>query len=185
MRREVSRWPLRIAEERRQQVPLHVVDPIQRQPGCEREARRKLNADEQRADQAGPLGDRQPVELGELDLRARQRLLQHGHRSGQVVSTRQLRHDTAELGVDRDLRGDHARVHIQALDDGTGGLVARRLDGEDLRAVAHRRVDRLRASVGVVARFHGEFKRSRAGTGRADSDYWPRSCLTCRRMLGA
>ena len=89
-------------------------------------------ADEQRADEPGPLGDRDAVEIAQPDARLRERAANDGHDRLEVAARGQLGHDAAVRGVDVVLGGDDAREHLApAVDDGGGGLVARGLDAQD------------------------------------------------------
>ena len=95
--------------------------------------------DEQCPDQPGPDGaghgvDAFLVDAG-LDDRARDHRVEHV----EVGPRRDLRHDTAEVGVQVDLRRHHARHHVVAAEhQRRGGLVAARLDAQHQRRLVER-----------------------------------------------
>ena len=99
------------------------------------------DADEQRADEAGPLRHRERVDVVPADAGVRQRALDDAADVAHVLPRRDLRHDTAPLAMDVDLRRDHVRADpprprrvAGRRDDGGGGLVAGGLDAEDNRS---------------------------------------------------
>ncbi len=91
-RNTARRWPIRWST------------PTSGLPGGPREALGRLHADEQRADEPGPVGHRDAVDVGERDARARERLADHGADAAQVIPRRELRDDAAVRRVQRDLR---------------------------------------------------------------------------------
>src|SRR6266699_7137942 len=83
------------------------------------------------ADEHGPLGHRDAVEIAQPHPRLRERPANDGHDHLEVAARGELGHDAAVGGVDIVLGGDDAREHLApAVEHGGGGLVARRLDAE-------------------------------------------------------
>ena len=121
-----------VGEEGGRDVPRHVVHGHERLAVHERDRLGRLDAHEQRAHQARPLGHRDRGEVGE----ARPRLL-HGGLDDRddvldVVARGELRHDPSVRGVDRGLARHDVREDPPAvLDDRGRGLVAGGLDPED------------------------------------------------------
>ena len=108
-----------------------MVDGDERKPARPRDHRRG-EADEQRADQSGALGDGEPVDVVQHDLRLAERLTDHGRHELEMPPRRDLRHDAAVLRVQIDLRRDDIREDLPLLGDhGRRGLVAARLEAED------------------------------------------------------
>ncbi len=120
-----------VCEEHREQVALHVVDPVEGQPRRQRQAAGRLDPDEQGAHQAGPVGHRQGVEVRKVEAGLVERPAHHRHHRAQVGAAGKLRHDAAEGAVDLDLARDHAGEHPPPLADGGGRFVAGTLEGED------------------------------------------------------
>ncbi len=118
-------------EKGRVDVAFEVVDAHDRRavhPG-QRLGRRA--ADEERADEPGPLGHRDAVEIAQPHPGLRERPANDGHDHLEVAARGELGHDAAVGGVDIVLGGDDAREHLApAVEHGGGGLVARRLDAE-------------------------------------------------------
>jgi hypothetical protein len=92
---------------------MQVVDRHERQLARGRDRLRGRHADEQRADQARPAGDRDLGHVVERRARCLERVVQHGVDQLQVVAGRDLGH------------------HAAVADDRCTRVVAARLDGED------------------------------------------------------
>ncbi len=119
-------------DERRADVSLQVVDGEQRQVALPGDRLGRADADQQRADEPGPLRHRDRVDVVERRLRLFQRLFDDDPDRLHVVARGKFRHDPAERAVDVDLRGDDRRAHVGAVVDDRGGrLVAGGLDAED------------------------------------------------------
>ena len=126
-----------LAQEVRGDVALEVVDGRQRQPARGGDRLRGRDADEQRADEARPLRDRDEVDVGERRAGAAQRVVDGGVGELEVVARGDLRHDAA-VGVVDALRGDDVRAHLAvARDDRRAGVVAAGLQREDELGRAH------------------------------------------------
>ena len=111
---------------------MQVVDRRERQPPRPGERLRRGDADEQRADQAGPRGDGDELDVLERRVREPERLAQHGRDQLEVPARGDLGHDPAEARVQLGLGGDDAgRELAVARDERRGGLVAGGLDPED------------------------------------------------------
>ncbi len=83
--------------------------------------------DEQRADQTGPRGDGDRIDLVPVE-----RLGDDRGDQLEVSAARDLRHDAAEARVQLRLARDDVRDDLAVVvDDGRGRLVAARLDAED------------------------------------------------------
>ena len=117
-------------------VPLQVVDRHQRQAVDPGERLGHGDPDQQRSGQSRPLGDGDGLELrpiGNAGVAAR--LLEHRDHPAQMGARRDLGDDAAGRAVQGNLAGDDVGHDPAAvLDDGDGGLVARRLDREDAAA---------------------------------------------------
>jgi hypothetical protein len=112
-------------------VTLEVVDGDQRQPAGRGQRLGGGDADEQRAHEAGALGDRDAVDAVEGRLRLRQRVVDDRVDELEVVARRDLRHHAAEAVVDA-LGGDDVGEYLAAVaDDGGTGVVAGSLERED------------------------------------------------------
>ena len=91
-----------------------------------------------RADQAGPLRDRDRTEIAPADAGIAEGALEHAADVAQVLARGELGDDAAPLTVQRDLRGDDVGADAPRLvgragllDDRRRRLVARALDAED------------------------------------------------------
>ena len=138
--RHERRLDLGVGEHVREDVPLEVVHADERQPGRHREPLRVRDAHHERADEPGPVRDRDRVESREgsgpsspsaAPARS-QRLVDDADDRLGVLAARDLGHDAAEARVEVDLaRDDVGEQLAPAAHDRGGGLVARRLDRED------------------------------------------------------
>jgi hypothetical protein len=94
-----------------------------------------VDADQQRADQAGPARHRHRVEILPAGTGLLERRLEGGHDPAQLLAGGHLRHDPAGGRVQGHLARDLVRLDAPPADhDGHAGLVARRLDRQDPRA---------------------------------------------------
>ena len=90
------------------------------------------DADEEGSSKARTAGDGNGVEAGKGDAGIRQRGADDGNDGAEMLAGGQFWNDSAITGVGGDLGGnDGAEGASTALDDGGGGLVAGRFDGED------------------------------------------------------
>jgi len=77
-------------------------------------------------------GDRDAVQVGDVDARGRERLLEQGVQRLDVGARGDLRDHAAEPLVQVDLRGDQVRADREAVfEHRDGRLVARGLDAEN------------------------------------------------------
>ena len=91
------------------------------------------NADQQRADQAGPIGDRDRVDLFEAGPGFSQRRLDHRIDGFDMHAGSQLRDDPAVERMPLDLRGDDiAADHPAVRDNGRRGLIAGAFDCQNV-----------------------------------------------------
>ena len=119
-------------EVERRDVPLEVIHGDERHPARPRESLGGRDADEERTDEPGTLGHRDSLDLVERSVRRGERVAHDGRDELEVPARRDLRHDSAEAGVEIGLRRHDRRQHASVVShDGGGGLVARRLDPED------------------------------------------------------
>jgi hypothetical protein len=119
-------------------VGPQVVDPEQRQVVGEREPLGRRHPDQQRADQAGPGGDGDGVDVGQAHAGLDQRLVHRGQHQLEVGPGRDLGDHAAEGRVQLRLGGHDVGAQRQPiLDDADGGLVAGGLDAQDQHALAH------------------------------------------------
>ena len=88
---------------------MQVVDGDERQPARPGDRLRGGEADEQRADQPGPRGDGDRVDVVEGRSRVGERLADHRRDELEVPPRRDLRHDAAEPCMQLGLRGDDVR----------------------------------------------------------------------------
>ena len=113
-------------------VTVQVIDRDQRQPVRPGDGLRSRETDEQRADEAWSLRDRDRIEGLELGVRLGQCLPQHGHDELEVASRSDLRDDAPEASVKLRLRGDDVREDSPiGRDDRGGRLVTRSFDAQD------------------------------------------------------
>ena len=111
---------------------MQVIDRDQRQPVRPGDGLRSRETDEQRADEAWSLRDRDRIEGLELGVRLGQRFPQHGHDELEVASRSDLRDDAPEASVKLRLRGDDVREDSPiGRDHRGGGLVTRSFDAQD------------------------------------------------------
>jgi len=90
------------------------------------------HADEERAGEAGALGDGDCVEIGERDVCLVERLAHDWDDFAEMLARGELGDYASVLAVDIDLRGDDAREDAAAAGDDRGGsFVAGRFDAED------------------------------------------------------
>ena len=87
-------------------MAAQVVDSGERFRPGRRQALAHTNADEQAADQAGPAGYGEEVEIGRLDLRIVQRPVEDRRQALEVVSRGELRHYSAKVPMQLDLGVD-------------------------------------------------------------------------------
>ena len=80
-------------EQRREQMPLDVIDADERNPGRLREPLRAHQADQQRADQSRPARDRDTADIGEIAARLRHRAFDNRHHRDHMVARREFRND--------------------------------------------------------------------------------------------
>ena len=106
----------RLLEQRRVEVGLEVVDGDERHVPGQRQGLGRGHADEQRADQAGPVGGGHGVDVAVLVLRGAvgqarldEGLRDDGHEEVDVGAAGDLGHDAAVAGVEVDLAADHRR----------------------------------------------------------------------------
>ena len=112
-------------------VALDVIDRHERQVMGRRHRLGDADADQQRADQAGPVGDGHRIEIGPSHAGLLERRLHGRDDPAQLLTGRHLRHDAAGRRVERDLGGDLVRLDAPAaVDYGNPGLVAAGLDGQ-------------------------------------------------------
>ena len=126
-------------EVRRGDVALQVIDRRERQPPRGGQPLGGRDADEQRADEPGPLRDRDELDVVEPHAGAGERVVDDGVDELEVMARGDLRHHAAVAVVDA-LRGDDVRADLpRRRDDGRAGVVAARLEREDQSAPAGRR----------------------------------------------
>ena len=101
------------------------------------------HADQQRSDQAGALRHRNRAEIAPGRFRLAQRAIDDAADVADVLSRRELGHDTAPLLMDRHLRGDDVGPDRPGpgriagfVDDRSGRLVARGFDTQDQHRTA-------------------------------------------------
>jgi hypothetical protein len=112
-------------------VALEVIHAHQGQAVHIGERLRHRAADEERAHQPGPVGDRDAAEVTQADPGLGQRPRHHGKDVLEVAPRGQLRHHAAEGAMHLVLGGDDLAQHLAAaVEHGGGGLVARGLDAE-------------------------------------------------------
>ncbi len=112
-------------------VALQVVDRDQRQPPRRGDRLRGADPDQEGADQARPGGDRDRLDLAQLDLGLGERRLDHRRGQFEVVARGDLGDDAAEVGVRGGLRGDQVREDPRPVEHGRAGVVAGGLDREN------------------------------------------------------
>ena len=110
-----------------------VVHPVQRLAQGQRVGLGRARADQQRAGQPGPGGDRDRVHLRQRDPGRAQRAVHGGHHRLQVGPAGHLGHHAAEPGVLLDAGGHRVGQQLVAADQADPGLVAGRLDAEHQR----------------------------------------------------
>ncbi len=119
-------------EVERGDMPVQVVDRHERQAAGPRERLGRGEADEQRADQAGPGGDRDAVDVVERDARLLLRLTQDRQHELEVPARGDLGDDAAVARMQVGLGGDDVGPDLALLGDERGGrLVAGRLEREN------------------------------------------------------
>ena len=116
-----------------------VVDAVERLAEPDREGLGRRDADQQRAGEAGSAGDRDRVDVVQLDAGGLAGPLDRRHHRLEVRPAGDLGHDAAEPGVLVDAAGDRVGQQRVAAHDPDAGLVAGRLDAEDERGVGHGR----------------------------------------------
>ena len=119
-----------VLERGAEQVSLHVMDAEERQPAREGVGLGPVHAREQGPDQPGPRRHADAGDVRVVDVRLSHGVPHHRAERADVLAGGDLRHDAPERGV-RVLRRDRETPDPVLIDDGGGGLVARRLDSED------------------------------------------------------
>ena len=119
-----------------ERVRLEMVHGDEGQPARERDGLPRGDADDQPADQPRPSGCGDAVDLVEAETGFGHRLGDENIEQLDMGARGDLRHDAAELGMQRKLRAHHigeddALAACLAPHQGGGGLVAARLDAED------------------------------------------------------
>ena len=116
----------------RRDVRAEMVDRHEREAARPGDRLRGREADEQRADETGALGDGDPADVVEAPPRVVERRAQDRRNELEVPSRGDLRHHAAVPRVELGLRGDDRGEQLAVLgDDGGGRLVAGRLEAED------------------------------------------------------
>ncbi|ABA52958.1 hypothetical protein BURPS1710b_A0840 [Burkholderia pseudomallei 1710b] len=119
-------------EQRRQQMPFEVVDADGRLVPRERERVRDARADEQRAREAGPLRERDRVDVVAARAACGEHLFEQRQRAANVVARRELGNDTAVFAVHRDLRVKRVREQAAlGVVEREAGFVAGAFDAEN------------------------------------------------------
>jgi hypothetical protein len=121
-------------EIQRGHVAVQVVDGDERQPAAPGKRFRGREPDEQRADQARALRDRDRVDVVERMLA--ERLLDHRHDQLEVPAGGDLGDDASEACMQVRLRRDDVRDDAAVVDQGCRGLVATGFQSEDQDCVA-------------------------------------------------
>ena len=120
------------AQERREEVTLQMVDRDERDSAREGERLAGREPDEKRADQPGPGGRRDQIDLLDRRVSLGERLLEGDREVLEVRAGRDLGNDAAVRSVRGELRGDDVREHAAVpVEDRNGGLVAGSFDAED------------------------------------------------------
>ena len=113
-------------------MAFQVVDGNEGQVGGEGQGLGVGNADEERTGESGTAGHRNGVEAGKRDARVAKRGADHGNNGAEMLAAGKLGDDSAVTGMGGDLRGDNGAERVRAaLNNGSGGLVAGRLDSQD------------------------------------------------------
>jgi putative nucleotidyltransferase with HDIG domain len=113
-------------------VALKVVHRDQRFLQGESQRLGVSDSHQQRARQAGALGDRDGIEISKADSRLGHRRANYGNDITQMFARGEFRNHPAVRCMDGDLRGHDARANVtSALYDGRGGLVTRAFDTEN------------------------------------------------------
>ena len=125
-----------MGETRRERVRLEMVHGDEGQPARECDRLPSGDADDQPADQPRPSRCGDAVDLVPAETSFGQRLGNRNIEQLDMGARGDLRHDSAELGVERKLRPhdigeDHTVAVRLAPDQGGSGLVAARFDAED------------------------------------------------------
>jgi hypothetical protein len=129
---------LPLLEEHCVNVSFEMIDGDERLVGSEGQGFCVADSDQQCAGESWTLGDGDSVELIERHIGLAQRSANDGNDVAQVLARSEFRHYSAERLMRGDLRSDHRRDEaLAALDDGSGRLIARTLDGQDVRQWSH------------------------------------------------
>jgi len=119
-------------EKHRVDVAFEMIYRDERLAERERENLAVRHANEQRADQSGPLSHCNRVHIAERDVRLLDGLAHDGNDLPQVLARGEFGHHAAVFSVNIVLRSDDVRENaITAGDDRGRGLVARRFDAEN------------------------------------------------------
>ena len=125
-----------VAEKGGQQVPLQVVHAQSRLAQTGRQRAGQARPDQQRTGQARPPGVGHPVDLAQIERRLLEHLLNQRQGPANMVTTGQLRHDTAiglmqiDLAV-QGLRLEHGKPSATGIDHSDSGFITARLDSQD------------------------------------------------------
>jgi hypothetical protein len=114
--REERKVGRRRFEHRREQMPFEVMHPERGPSPRESEAAGDSAADQQRSDQPGPGCVSHPIELFGLGIGVRPVRVDQRQEPTDVISGRQLRHDTAVFGM-------HLHLAMQAMRQQPGPAV--------------------------------------------------------------
>jgi hypothetical protein len=132
-----------VREHERLDVPREVVHGNHGNAARPRERFRERNANEQGTDESRALGHSDGAEIVHRRICFGQSCFDDAADVADVLPRRELGHDAAPLTVDSGLRSDDVRAdrpgtkRLAGLrEDGGGGLVARRFDGEQIQAAA-------------------------------------------------
>mgnify|MGYP007028670716 CR=1 FL=1 len=117
-------------DEMRQNMPLQMIDLHERYIICNGQSFGERHSDEQGAEQAGPPGKGDGIEVGDTDRRVFKRRIHHGNDVLLMGTRGEFGNHAAVLHMHR-LRGDDVGKHFGTAQHGCRGIVARRLDAEN------------------------------------------------------
>jgi hypothetical protein len=149
-----------VRQKGRQQMSLEVVNAQRRPPERGSQGARHPGAHEQCTGQPRAACERNHIDLAQFAARRRKNLLRQGQQAPDVVARGQLGHDAAEPPVHVDLavqslRAQPRRLHRVEAHQRHAGLVARRLDAENVHCLAvYRGRDRPRIGRDVCITSH-------------------------------
>ena len=101
-----------VFEQRREQMPLDVIDADERKPGRLRKALRAHQADQQRADQPGSARDRDTADISQFAIGLRHRALNNRHHRDHMIARGEFRDDSAIEPMDVVLIRDGAGANF-------------------------------------------------------------------------